>query len=493
MQMDFLDPSRKKAHKRRLLIGYGLMSIVIALGTLLIFYLAYGFDIDRKTGNLIQNGIVFVDSKPKDAKVLVNNIEQRNRTDTRLVLPAGSYTIKIEKEGFRNWERTLDLSGGEIERVVYPFLIPNEFITTDISTYNEYPDLVTQSPDRRWLLARTSPTSSEFDMFDLNNIEKPLSKVAIPKDIYTLPKSDYKLKFVEWSTNNRHILFERIYGDKSEFIVFDRENPAQSINLNTLLGISPVYVSLKNKRPDQFYYLDAKPGVLRVADTKSKTISAPLLESVIDYKTYGDDIVLYATQKEVADDRTEFRILEGGNSYTLKNVSKSDNYVLDVSKYDNKWFYVAGSSNDNMAFVYEDPLSSLKRSEPTPLKVTAIMRLDNPRFVSFSAGTQFIGLQSGSKLLTIDLEKNHQYRINLEAEIPLEQEIKWMDGHRYLYSVNNQSYIVDFDGSNEQTLVTSTKKPGPFFDRDYDNVFTFEDSKSTSGKKALTMTVIDDR
>ncbi len=117
----------------------------------------------------------------------------------------------------------------------------------------------------------------------------------------------------------------------------------------------------------------------------------------------------------------------------------------------------------------------------------------HPRFVSFSAGTQFIGLQSGNKLLTFDLEKDHQYRLDLAVPVPVEQEIKWMDGHRYIYSFEGQSYIVDFDGSNEETLVTSLLDSGPFFDRDYDNVFTFEGSKSQPDKKALTITVIDDR
>ncbi|HND50387.1 MAG TPA: hypothetical protein PLL95_17595, partial [Anaerolineales bacterium] len=46
--------------------------------------------------------------------------------------------------------------------------------------------------------------------------------------------------------------------------------------------------------------------------------------------------------------------------------------------------------------------------------------------------------------------------------VPVEQEIKWMDGHRYIYSFEGQSYIVDFDGSNEETLVTSLLDSGLF-------------------------------
>lgn len=493
MQMDFLDPSRKRAHKRRLMIGYALMSVVVVLGSVLMLHLAYGFDIDRNTSSLIRNGLVYVDSKPNGAKVFLDNVEQRGRTDTKLEIPAGVYNIRVEADGFRHWERTIDLEGGEIERLVYPYLIPNEFITNDMSTYDSLPNIVTQSPDRRWLLVMEDGVLDEFDVYDLNDPEKAPVKASIPSSVLASTKEVSTMKFVEWSTNNRHVLFEQTYGDKAEFIMFDREKPNESININQQMGINPAVVSLKNKRPDQFYYLEKEPGVLRIADTKNRTISAPLIEEVIDYKSYGDDIVLYATQKDAEEGRTDFKVLEGNETYKLKTVSKSDVYVMDVSKYDNEWYYVVGGSKDNMAFVYENPLSVIKKEDHGSLKVVSIMRLNNPQFVSFSAGTQFIGLQSGNSLLTLDLEKVHQYRHKLEVEVPLTQQIKWMDGHRYIFTVDNQSYIVDFDGSNEETLVTSEVSNGPFFDRDYDNVMTFENSKSSSGKKALTLTVIDDR
>lgn len=149
--MDFLDPRRRRAHRRRLMIGYALMAVLVAIGTMVVLYQAYGFDIDRKTGTLIQNGIVYVDSKPKGARIFLNEVEQRNSTDTRMVLPAGTYNVRVELENYRHWERTFNLEGGEIERLVYPLLIPNQFVTTDVNQYNLFPGISTQSPDRRWL------------------------------------------------------------------------------------------------------------------------------------------------------------------------------------------------------------------------------------------------------------------------------------------------------------------------------------------------------
>jgi hypothetical protein len=490
--MDFLDPRRRRSHRRRLKIGYALMSILTALGTMTIIYLAQGYDIDRKTGTLIQNGIVFVDSKPRGAKIFLDGIQQNSRTDTRMDLPAGVYTVRLEADNYRTWERTFNLEGGEIERLVYPFLIPNQLVTTDVAQYDVIPGLATQSPDRRWVIVQRLGQTYQFDLYDLNDPKKASEAILMPPSILTEPSADATLKPIEWSTDNRHVMFERTFGENlKEFILFDRENPQESVNLNAALGIAPVIISMRDKKADQFYYLDAIPGALRIANLKDRNISAPLLSSVINYKSYASDIVLYATQDGVTKGKADFRILEGDKSYTLKQVNADSRYLIEVSKYDDDWYYAVGAASDNLIFVYENPLPALKSQTRTPLIVTAIMRLDNPRFVSFSANTQFIGLQSGNNILTLDLEDNQQYRTNLTHEIPLEQEIEWMDGHRFILSIDQQSFVIDFDGSNLQTLVTSRLNPGPFFDRNYDNVFTFEESKVDGNKKAFTMTVID--
>ncbi|MBA2279598.1 PEGA domain-containing protein [Candidatus Saccharibacteria bacterium] len=489
--MDFLDPRHRKAHRRRLFIGYVLMSIVVGIGTLIVLYQAYGYDIDRKGGGLIQNGIVFVDSNPAGASIYVNDVRQGRRTDTRMVLPAGVYTLRLEADGYRTWERTFSLEGGQIQRIVYPYLIPNELIISDVIRYEALPSLATQSPDRRWVMIQKPGQLYQFDLFDLADPAKPPAVITLPVSIITSPSAQATLKFVEWSGDNRHVLIERQYEGKTEFIMFDHENTSESLNINTTLGIAPISLSLRNKQWEQIYFLDAIPGTLRSGDLRARTISAPLVLGVITYRTSGNDIILYATQTDVEAGQTEFRIMEAGVIYKLKVVNQSDAYVLDVSRYEKRWYYVVGSASDNMAFVYENPLPALKPGAKTPLIISGILRIDNPRFASFSDNTQYFAVQSGSEIVTINLEDDRQYRLKLKHDIPVNQKIDWMDGHRFLYVVDGQSFIVDFDGSNEETLVTMLASVEPFFDRDFNNVYTLEPSKLDASKSALTVTKID--
>jgi hypothetical protein len=211
--MDFLDPKRKKAHRRRLLLGYVLMAVALALATFILLLTAYGFDIDRKTGSIIQNGIVYLDSKPGDAAIYVNGKRQGNNTATRLNLPAGQYTIRLESNGYRTWQRTFFLDGGQIQRLVYPLLIPNQFKVTDVQLYASAPGLTTQSPDRHWLLVQRPDQTYEFDNFDANNPNTAATTVTVPKLLngpmttgmfyLSAPTAITSMNFSFWTARNR--------------------------------------------------------------------------------------------------------------------------------------------------------------------------------------------------------------------------------------------------------------------------------------------------
>jgi hypothetical protein len=67
--MDFLDPRRFRKQKIRLMVGYILIAVAIGLGTVILVYGAYGYGINTKTGDIVQNGLLFVDSKPGGADI----------------------------------------------------------------------------------------------------------------------------------------------------------------------------------------------------------------------------------------------------------------------------------------------------------------------------------------------------------------------------------------------------------------------------------------
>ncbi len=161
--MDFLDPKKKRAHKIRLYIGYGLIAVALAIATLILVFAAYGYDIDRKTGDIIQNGLVIVDAHPESATVLVNG-ENKGTTDYRLVLPAAKYSIELTRSGYLPWKHDVNLEGSSIEQLVYPFMFPERLVTKNLQTYTGAPTMASESLDRKWLVVSAPETPGSFQV-----------------------------------------------------------------------------------------------------------------------------------------------------------------------------------------------------------------------------------------------------------------------------------------------------------------------------------------
>ena len=184
--MDFLDPRKRRANRIRLIIAYALMWIAVGLGTIILVYAAYGYGINTKTGEVVENGLLFVDSRPTGAEIYLNGKDQNTTTAARLVLPAGNYTLSLKRSGYRDWQRSFSLEEHSIARDVYPFLLPTKPQVTPLKTFSSEPSLVTQSPDRRWYLVQNPDSTSatiSFDEYDTTDLTKQNQVLDMPAAI----------------------------------------------------------------------------------------------------------------------------------------------------------------------------------------------------------------------------------------------------------------------------------------------------------------------
>src|SRR5665213_2134399 len=108
--MDFLDPKKHRRHMIQLMVGYVLVGSAILIATIILLELAYGYGL--KNGQVIQNGLVFVSSKPNPAEISFNGKAIKARTNTRQVLQSGIYTMRLSLTGYQDWQQTIDVEGG---------------------------------------------------------------------------------------------------------------------------------------------------------------------------------------------------------------------------------------------------------------------------------------------------------------------------------------------------------------------------------------------
>ncbi len=483
--MDYLDPRKQIEHRIILLTGYVLVAIAIAIATLILLYQAYGFGIG-KNGTVIQNGLTFFSSQPNPANIYVNNQLESATTNTRLVLPAGIYHVKLTRAGYRDWQRTIELDGGSVEHFDYPLLFPSTLTPKKIQTYAAAPGLVTQSPDQRWLLVEAPNSMTNFDVYDLKNPTKAPASISLPANLLSKPTGSESWQLGEWADDNQHVVLQHIYDGKTEFILLDRTDPSQSLNLNNSLAASPTKLTLKNKKYDQYYLYDSSNGELQTASLKAPA-PAPFLEHVQAYQSYGDDTMLYVTADGASSGKVLVKLRAGSTTSTIRSLPAGTTYLVDLTKYNGVMYVAAGDTAGSKVYIFQDPaaqLAALPGHAPVPAQV---LHVPQPTYLSFSPNTQFIVASNGNYFGVYDIENDNGYNYTTTEKMDSPQlHATWMDGDRLTYVSGGKLVVFDYDNTNHQTLMAADSRYLPAFAPDYKDVYTL--TPGPSAQSYLTQT-----
>jgi len=489
--MEFLDPKKQREHLIRLFIGYALIATALILTTIILLYQANGFGI--KNGEVIQSGLVFMSSSPNPADIYVNGQKRPEQTNSRLLMPAGQYVFELQRTGYESWKRAVSVEGGTVIRFDYPMLIPSKLQTTIEHKYDIPPSVVTESPDRHWLLLQANPS---YNVFDIADISKPfktpvIQTINLPNDISTLAGMQ-TWKTIEWSNDNQHVLMQHIVTDasgkvSSEYILIDRQNPDKSVNLTNTLGVNPTQIEMQDKKYDKYFLYTQDDRKLWTA-TLDQPKPVQLLDHILAYKTYGMDMVLYVTDKDAPMGKTSIRLLDGTKTYTIRQTTPSPTYMLELTKYQNDWYLVAGASIENRTYVYKNPMDALDNNPSLPLVPVQVVKVANPNYVAFSDDARLIMIENGQQFGMYDAQNKKGYAYSTGKPIDAPQaHAEWMDGAHVAFISSGKTYMFDFDNTNQHVLTNTDSAYGSFFDKNYQMLygFTTQAIKTTDGKDAV--------
>lgn len=490
--MDYLDPKKQIQHRIRLLVGYVLVGVAVIFGTVILLYQAYGFGLG-KNGKVIQNGLVFLSSQPHPARIYINGALKSVRTNVRLSLPAGIYNVTLTRDGYRDWQRVLPLTGGSVEHFDYPFLIPKALAPKAVADYAGTPRLTTQSPDRRWLLVQRPGPVGNFDLYDLKIATKapvqPPVRLALPAGLLSKATGSEGWQLGEWADDNKHVLLRHIYDGHIEYVLVDRTDAAQSINLNQRVTALPSRVSLADKKFDQYYAYDTAGRLSKVS--LKQPVLQPLIDHVLAYKPYGKDTVLYVTDSGAPAGKALLRLRSGAKTYTIRAfpAGPGARYLVDLAGYKGKLYVVASASSADRIYVYKDPLGQLS-DNPSHLPVPAqVLRVNNPDYLSFSDNAQFVMAERASEFAVYDIENKQVYHYNSLHRLDKPQtHAGWMDGDRLVFTSAGKLFMSDYDNANRQVLVASSGRYLPAFTPDYKSVYTLAPATAGHGHFSLYRT-----
>lgn len=482
--MDYLDPKKEARHRILLFVGYILVGVAIVIGTLVLLYQAYGFGIG-KNGTVIQNGLVFFSSQPNPANIYVDNKLNKSQTNTRLTLPSGIYHVRLARDGYHDWQRTIEVEGGDVQHFDYPFLIPSKLTSKKIADYTAAPGLMTQSPDRRWLLVQTPGSTTAFQVYDLKSPAKAPLELSLPATVPTKAVGGQNWQLEEWADDNKHVVLQHNYDGKSEYILVDRTDASQALNINTTLSITPTKLTLLDKKYDHYYWLNGT-GELRSA-TLSDHTPKTVLQNVLAYQSYASDTLLYATNSGSSAGKVLTQLKSGDHTYPIRSFAAGGTYLLDLTKYDGTLYVVAGSSKESKTYIYKDPTGQLARLPHQAVYPIQVLHVDQPNYLSFSDNAQFIVVEHGTQFGVYDIENAKGYNFTSKSPVdPPAAHATWMDGNRLTYVSGGKLTVFDYDDTNQQTLVPASAGYVPAFAPDFKFVYTLAPAASTAAAAAAT-------
>jgi hypothetical protein len=459
------------------MVGYVLIAIGIVIATTILLYEAYGFGLG-KNGTVIQNGLVFLSSQPNPANISLNGKPYNSTTNTRLLLQAGIYNVRLNRQGYDGWQQTINVQGGAVMHYDYPFLFPSKLITTKLQNYNGTPGLVTQSPDRRWLLVQQPGSEINFDLYDLKKPDSKPTVFSIPSSILSKATANESWQLDEWADDNQHVVLQHNYDGKTEFILVDRANPDQSINLNTTLNANPTKVTLNNVKYNQYYLYDGTSETLETASLSSPT-PEPYLDHVLAYQSYGNNSMLYVTETNALSGTVLVKLQVGSQTYIIHSFVANSDYLLDLTQYAGTLYVAAGASSENKVYIFKDPVGQLSDDPSHAVVPTQVLHLTDPNYVSFSDNTQFIMAENSNHFGVYDIYNKLSYSYTTKQQIDAPQtHATWMDGDRLTYVANGKLYEFDYDNTNSHVLNTMSSAYLPYFSSNYSYVYGLMDNSA---------------
>ena len=120
--------------------------VLFILITLGVISQSLGYRYNNKTHKIELTGMMVVKTVPKDAYVYIDGKQLDQTTPARMTkLLPGQYNIKIAKEGYSNWEKTVNIESGKATIIANIYLFNHDLINMSINSDDE--NIFNKQPD----------------------------------------------------------------------------------------------------------------------------------------------------------------------------------------------------------------------------------------------------------------------------------------------------------------------------------------------------------
>jgi hypothetical protein len=403
--------------KRTRTILFILMTFVFTVIAPGIIMYSQGYRFDIKKMKFLETGGIYVKTLPGDATVSIDK-DKQDRTSgfsrdllIQNLLPE-NHTVKIEKDGYHSWTKTLEVKEKKVAEAKYVILFPNDmpFTSVDNDIKNFYP-----YPDSNKILLLTA--SNELLSYDADRKEtlKILSKTQTP----------YNVSDISFSATGKRALIKTSTG---LHYLLNLEN--STITLIKSMSSKTQNVVFDSNNEGSFFY-QSNNLIYRINADKQATPKLFQKDSVEAFTVNGNDI--YSLEKGILyRDNTTLNI----NETLSKEPFKTTNNIELVS-IENEIFLIENKKTvylfNKETKVFDKKIEAKTELKYTPFYERILFAADNELWLLLlkEAETPFF-TKAYSTLFISRFSQNIG-------------DIKWLNGDYFVYTLDNKVNISEID------------------------------------------------
>ena len=444
---------------------YGAMALFAMLGVAFCLAWAMGFRIDWDDGKLTQVSLLQFSSFPGGAIVDINGQTLSSRTPTRANVKAGETTVIMSRQGYRSWQKTVDMPPSGVVWLNYVRLIPTSILTDTAKSFASVSEM-RESPDKKWLLIRHSDDDHcysdigycpemtregyltmpfTFTLIDISNPKNiRFSGLSIPSDKTILPTKDQSEKFsiVEWDPGSRFVLIKHTIGETTEYLRLDRSNSGEVKNLTRDFGMQISDPHFSGTSGNVFFALTGTD--LRKFDYGNNTASMPLASNVQNYRPYENGRLALVSVEEQGDKTIQrVGIYNDGRVITVATYQEAEPTLAVLTRFNNV-DYLAIARRGNV-IIYSKPLEQDEKLLPIYLNSPS-----GADWLDTSPNGQFILTGHDGKLVSFDLDTEFSYSFEVKD---INSAPQWLDGSHIVSTSGKMITFIEFDGHNRENIV----------------------------------------
>ena len=450
-----MDKERQKRKQNiRLIITETIMTLTVIVMVIILTFVAMGYKVNRD-GEVSQNGLVQISTHPTGASIMIDGETIFPRTDASRSLSSGEHTIKLTRDGYDGWEKTITVKPGLLYKLDYPRLFKQERESEKMLEFKNGLEFISMAPDRNSILyADKNATVFYWLRVRGEEIESKTIDVAELFRFKSGEKLVGEIRSLEWSGEGDRVMIgyagcsnheaECKDYDINDQIVVNLAKSDNSINLTREFGLNFTKVAALSDSAERLAVLEN--GNLRVISTGSKEMSRVLISNIADFVNVGSEILFITGATEGT--RTIGYYIEGEKMpITLETVG-GDGVRLAISKYLEKRYLTIAVGPEVTIYRVEEILEGADIEDFEKVGKTVLSAA--PEIVEVTNQGRLITARNERKMFVFDVEQEATLDFELESDFT-----GWLDGFMLTNVVDGKLVVRDFDGSNRRELVAA--------------------------------------